>query len=141
MCVCVRVRANSCSLLPPSWQATSTHRLWAFKETYLRLRALIDAGCVFVGHGLRKDCRTLNILLPPSQVRRGGEGRPVSRCEYPTVAAPAARQVVDTVLLYKLEGQRNLSLKFLASHVLSDAAGPKDFQVRRGERISEVAAT
>ena len=81
-------------------------------------------------------------MLPPSQVwGGGGEGRPVSRREYPTVSAPAARQVVDTVLLYKLEGQRNLSLKFLASHVLSDAAGPKDFQVRRGERISEVAAT
>jgi DNA polymerase III epsilon subunit-like protein len=74
--------------------AVSRHRLHTFKDTYLKLRALVDGGCIFVGHGLRSDCRTLNLLIPPAQI-------------------------VDTVKLFKLDGQRNLALKFLASHVLA----------------------
>lgn len=31
-------------------------------------RYLIDAGCVFVGHDLRKDWRLLNVVVPQPQV-------------------------------------------------------------------------
>jgi len=72
---------------------TSRHRLHTFKDTYIKLRALVDAGVRFVGHGLRKDFRTLNLLVAPPQV-------------------------IDTVTIYKLDGQRNLSLKYLAANVL-----------------------
>jgi len=73
---------------------TSSHRLMTQKEMHLRLRALIDNGVTFVGHGLRKDCRELNIVIPQ-------------------------QQTIDTVRLYQLPSQRFLSLKFLTSHVLN----------------------
>lgn len=73
---------------------TSSHRLLTQKEMHLRLRALIDNGVTFVGHGLRKDCRELNIVIP-------------------------RQQTIDTVRLYQLPSQRFLSLKFLTSHVLN----------------------
>jgi PAB-dependent poly(A)-specific ribonuclease subunit 2 len=38
------------------------------KVAYKRLRLLVDMGCIFVGHDLRKDCRTINIHIPPSQI-------------------------------------------------------------------------
>ena len=82
-------------LMPNDLDPTlSPHRLHTYKDTYMKLRALIDNGTIFIGHGLRKDCRELGIFLPPPQV-------------------------IDTVKLYKLDGQRYLSLKFLSSHVLS----------------------
>ena len=48
--------------------AVSPHHLTTLKRAYLKLRHLVDAGCVFVGHGLKKDFRMLNIVVPPSQV-------------------------------------------------------------------------
>lgn len=74
---------------------SSSHRLHTYKSVYLRLRAVMDAGAVIVGHGLRKDFRELGAVLPSSQS-------------------------VDTVQLWKTreQGSRYLSLKFLASHVL-----------------------
>ncbi|KAJ3308221.1 poly(A)-specific ribonuclease [Boothiomyces sp. JEL0838] len=42
--------------------------LVSLKIAYKRLRLLVDMGCIFVGHDLRKDCRTINILIPPSQI-------------------------------------------------------------------------
>jgi hypothetical protein len=73
---------------------TSSYRLLTQKEMYIRIRALIDNGIKFVGHGLRKDCRELNIVIPK-------------------------HQTIDTVRLYQLPSQRFLSLKFLTSHVLN----------------------
>ncbi|RKP14656.1 ubiquitin carboxyl-terminal hydrolase-domain-containing protein [Piptocephalis cylindrospora] len=70
--------------------AVSTRTLVPLKYAYKKLRLLLDAGCVFIGHGLRKDFRIINILVPPSQV-------------------------IDTVDIFHIKDrQRKISLRFLA---------------------------
>eukprot|EP00966_Prymnesium_polylepis_P099766 2309803-Prymnesium_polylepis.1 len=39
------------------------------KAAYVKLRQLIDAGCIFIGHGLKKDFEMINVVIPPSQAR------------------------------------------------------------------------
>lgn len=68
---------------------TVTHR----KAVYKKLRALVDAGVVLAGHGLAKDFRIANFVVPP-------------------------HQVVDTVALFRLPGKRLLSLRYLAAALL-----------------------
>jgi PAB-dependent poly(A)-specific ribonuclease subunit 2 len=71
----------------------SRHNLVTLKEAYVRLRALVDRGIRFVGHGLRNDFQMMNIVVPPEQV-------------------------LDTVDLFYAEGARRLGLKFLAVQLL-----------------------
>ena len=71
------------------------HHIETMKPVYLKLRQLIDAGVVFVGHGLKTDFEMINVVVPPSQI-------------------------VDTVNLFYLEGSRRISLRFLAWHLLGE---------------------
>ena len=60
------------------------------KVAYKKIWLLLHLGCIFVGHGLLKDFRIINMHVPKSQV-------------------------VDTVLLFFIPArQRKLSLRFLA---------------------------
>ncbi|GAA96870.1 uncharacterized protein L969DRAFT_87898 [Mixia osmundae IAM 14324] len=72
----------------------SPHTLVSLKAAYKKLRMLVDLGCVFIGHGLQKDFRIINIFVPPGQI-------------------------IDTVNIYHLAARhRKLSLRFLSFVVL-----------------------
>lgn len=72
----------------------SRHTLVPLKVAYKKLRLLIDMGCIFIGHGLAKDFRIINVFVPPEQV-------------------------LDTVDIYFIRArQRRLSLRFLTYLVL-----------------------
>ncbi|EMD34423.1 hypothetical protein CERSUDRAFT_117294 [Gelatoporia subvermispora B] len=74
----------------------SRYTLTPLKVVYKKLRLLVDRGCIFIGHGLSKDFRIINIFVPPEQV-------------------------IDTVDLWFLKNrQRRLSLRFLAWFVLKE---------------------
>lgn len=85
----------------------SRHSVIPLKSAYKKLRVLVDMGCVFVGHGLNKDFRTINILVP-------------------------RENIVDTVDLYRLEGQRKISLRFLAWYALG-----RDIQMDSHDSIED----
>lgn len=80
--------------------SVSRYPLVPIKAAYLRLRFLRDRGCRFVGHGVEKDFRIINMHVPDAQV-------------------------VDTVKLFRLPNQRNIGLRFLAAYLLK-----ADIQVR-----------
>jgi len=72
----------------------NSHRaLVTMRTAYLKLRVLVDRGCIFVGHGLDKDFRMLNMFVPPSQI-------------------------IDTVMIFRQEKSRMISLRFLANYLL-----------------------
>ncbi|KAI9141298.1 ubiquitin carboxyl-terminal hydrolase-domain-containing protein [Paraphysoderma sedebokerense] len=74
--------------------ALSKHTLVPLKLAYKKLRLLVDMGCKFIGHGLKKDFRIINILVPP-------------------------HQIIDTVDIYFIPSkQRRLGLRFLAWYLL-----------------------
>lgn len=75
----------------------SRHTVVQQKLAYKKLRLLVDCGCVFIGHGLKKDFRIINIHVPQ-------------------------RQVIDTVDLFSSTSQaRKLSLKFLSWFLLKES--------------------
>lgn len=77
--------------------ARSKHTVVPQKLAYKKLRLLVDMGCIFIGHGLKKDFRIINIHVPP-------------------------RQVIDTVDLFSSTSQaRKLSLRFLSWFLLKEA--------------------
>ena len=75
----------------------STHPLVPLKLAYKKLWLLLNLGCVFVGHGLIKDFRNVNIFVPKAQI-------------------------IDTVTLFynPARSRRNLSLRFLAWYLLKE---------------------
>lgn len=74
----------------------SRHALLPLKDVYKKLRVLVDMGCIFIGHGLSKDFRIINIFVPPERV-------------------------IDTVDVYFIkERHRRLSLRFLSYCVLKE---------------------
>ncbi|KAF2396885.1 PAB-dependent poly(A)-specific ribonuclease subunit PAN2 [Trichodelitschia bisporula] len=74
----------------------SKHTLVSLKMAYKKLWLLLNLGCIFVGHGLIKDFRTINIHVPKAQV-------------------------IDTVELFWVKTRvRKLSLRFLAWLLLKE---------------------
>lgn len=71
----------------------SRHTVSSLKSVYKRLRCLVDAGCIFVGHGLKSDFRIINFVVPP-------------------------KQVIDTVTLFRVAKKRLLGLRFLSNALL-----------------------
>ena len=60
--------------------AVSRHHLVPLKAAYLKLRSLVDRGCKLLGHGLRADFKTINIFVPPAQVRAKEEEMERAAC-------------------------------------------------------------
>ena len=80
---------------------TSRKRLLHLKTVYKKIRWLIDLGCIFVGHGLKKDLRIISNSIINVDIHI------------------PSHQIIDTVDLYHLKQyQRFLSLKYLAFKVL-----------------------
>ncbi|CED82537.1 pab-dependent poly-specific ribonuclease subunit pan2 [Phaffia rhodozyma] len=89
----------------------SEHTLVPLKVAYKKLRLLVDLGCIFIGHGLKKDFRIINIFVPPSQV-------------------------LDTVDLYSSpQRQRKVSLRFLTWFLLKN-----DIQTGEHDSIEDARA-
>ncbi len=71
----------------------SQHHLVSARSAYLKLRYLVEVGCIFVGHGLSQDFWQMNVVVPPYQI-------------------------IDTVHIFHQDRMRYISLRFLANYVL-----------------------
>lgn len=72
----------------------SPHNLISTRSAYLKLRYLMERGCIFLGHGLTKDFMNVNLVVPP-------------------------HQIIDTVEIFHQRGMRYISLRFLVNYVLN----------------------
>jgi len=88
----------------------SPHHLISSKTAYLKMRYLVDRGCIFVGHGLSQDFLTVNIFVPPSQI-------------------------IDTSDIFSLERRRLISLRFLVNYLLG-----KDMQQEVHDSVEDSLA-
>ena len=91
-CITATCSSPNSSLTGDLDPSVSRHHITTMKAAYLKLRQLIDAGCCFVGHWLKKDFEMINVVIPEAQV-------------------------LDTVDLFYIPGLRRLSLRFLAHYV------------------------
>ncbi|RHY34661.1 hypothetical protein DYB32_000760 [Aphanomyces invadans] len=91
--------------------ARSRHPVVSLKTAYMKLRYLVDAGCLFVGHGLHKDFRIVNIFVPPNQVLWP------PRFVY-FLNKGFCAQIIDTVELYQQPNMRKIALRFLCAYLL-----------------------
>lgn len=83
-------------LTPGTSPYEASGRLISLKLAYKKIWLLLNMGCIFVGHGLSKDFRTINIHIPKAQV-------------------------IDTVdLFFNKRSQRKLSLRFLSWYLLGE---------------------
>jgi len=71
----------------------SPHHLVTMRSAYLKLRLMVERGCIFVGHGLGQDFLMVNLFVPPSQI-------------------------IDTVEIFHKDRMRYISLRFLANYLL-----------------------
>lgn len=93
---------------------TSKHTLVPLKVAYKKLRMLVDAGCVFLGHGLKKDFRIISECIYRLQAGETLTGH----CSIKDIYVPPS-QVIDTVDLFQSTSHpRKLSLRFLSWFLL-----------------------
>ena len=71
---------------------STTHNLISTRSAYLKLRFLMERGCIFVGHGLRQDFAMVNLVVPPYQI-------------------------IDTVEIFHQSSMRYISLRWLSFQV------------------------
>jgi len=130
------------------------------QSAYLKLRYLLDVGCIFVGHGLQKDFRIMSYLLrstPKHFHIHPHSSTPLFTPRSLAIIADSSlyhdfvmtlylffvihcclllmtrlrrslrsdlivpkNQIVDTVDLFHLPGQRKLSLQFLTALLLNE---------------------
>ena len=88
----------------------SPHFLIGPRAAYLKLRFLVERGCIFVGHGLQQDFWTVNLNVP-------------------------AHQIIDTVEIYHKPAQRYISLRFLTNFVLK-----RDMQQDQHDSVEDAMA-
>lgn len=88
----------------------SPHHLISSRCAYLKLRYLMERGCIFVGHGLHQDFWLLNLVVPK-------------------------RQVIDTVEIFHKDRMRYISLRFLANYVLG-----RDMQQDTHDSVEDAVA-
>jgi PAB-dependent poly(A)-specific ribonuclease subunit 2 len=86
------------------------HRIISTRSAYLQLRYLLEQGCIFVGHGLKQDFGTVNLIVPP-------------------------HQILDTVEIFHQPGMRYVSLRFLANYVLG-----RDMQQETHDSVEDARA-
>lgn len=107
----------------------STNVLLPLKAVYKKLRLLVDLGCIFVGHGLKKDFRTISTSSIPNCVF-------VTNVCPPDIFIPP-EQVMDTVDIYYMQerGSRRLNLRFLSHVILKE-----DIQIDVHDSIEDAVA-